>query len=84
MSTIILHQQKFSKTILYESEILDYVYYNRALGNAVTSNEIIFKLWSIDENYREKYWSSLQNGDIALWKAIFLLSEEILIFPKNF
>ena len=25
-----------------------------------------------------------KNGDIALWKDIFLLSEEILIFLKNF
>ena len=39
MSTITLHQGKSSKAISYESEILDYVYYNRALGNAVTSNE---------------------------------------------
>ena len=48
MSTITLHQGKSSITISFESEILDYAYYNRALGNAVTSNEIIFKLWSID------------------------------------
>ena len=60
MSTITLHQGKSSKTISYQSEILDYVYYNRALKNAVTSNEIIFKLWRIEEKYREKSWSSYQ------------------------
>ena len=71
MSTINLHQGKSSKTISYESEILDYVYYNRALGNAVTSNEIIFKLWSIDEKYREKSLSSLQKMVISLYEKTF-------------
>ena len=60
ISTITLYQIKSSKTTSYESEIIDYVYYNGALGNVVTSNEIIFKLWSIDEKYKEKSWSSLQ------------------------
>ena len=74
MSTITLHQGKSSKTISYESEILDYVYYNRALGNAVTSNEIIFKLWSINEKYREKSWSSLQKWWYRFMKRHFLTS----------
>ena len=30
--------------MLYEGEILNYVLYNRALGNTVTSNEVIFKI----------------------------------------
>ena len=72
MSTITLHQRKSSKTISYESKILDYVYYNRALGNAVTSNKIIFKLWSIDEKYREKSWSSLQKWWYRFMKRHFL------------
>ena len=72
MSSITLHQGKSSKTISYESEILDYVYYNRALGNAVTSNEIIFKLWSNDEKYREKSWSSLQKWWYRFMKRHFL------------
>ena len=72
MSTTTLHQGKSSKKISYESEILDYVYYNRALGNAITSNEIIFKLWSIDEKYREKSWSSLQKWWYRFMKRHFL------------
>ena len=78
MSTITLHQEKSSKTISYESEILDYVYYNRALGNDVTSNEISMR--STEKNLGVHF----KNGDIALWKDILLLSEEILIFLKNF
>ena len=69
---ITLHQGKSSKTISYESEIFDYVYYNRALGNAVTSNEIIFKLWSIDEKYGEKSWISLQKWWYRFMKRHFL------------
>ena len=72
MSTTTLHQGKSSKTISYENEILDYVYYNKALGNAVTSNEIIFKLWSIYKKYREKSWSSLQKWWYRLMKRHFL------------
>ena len=77
MSTITLHQGKFSKTISYESEILDYVYYNRAFGNTVTSNEIIFKLWSINEKYREKSLSSLQK-----WWYRFM-NRHFLTFRRN-
>ena len=33
----------------FEGEILDYVLHNRALGNAVTSNKLIFNRWCIDE-----------------------------------
>ena len=68
MSTITLHQGKSSKTITYESEILDYVYYNRALGNALTSNGIIFKLWSIDEKYREKILELTSKMVISLYE----------------
>ena len=44
MNTISLHHGKDAKTMSFEGEILDYVIYNRALGNAVTSNEVIIKL----------------------------------------
>ena len=54
LNTITLHQEKVALTVTVESEILDFVFYNRALGNVVTSNEIIYKLWSINENYKEK------------------------------
>ena len=72
MSTLTLHQGKSSKTISYESEILDDVYDNIALGNAVTSYEIIFKLLGIDEKYREKSWSSLKKWWYRFMKRHFL------------
>ena len=59
LNTITLHQAKVALTITHEHEILDIVLYNRALGNVVASNQIIYKLWSIDEKYNEKSWSSL-------------------------
>ena len=37
-NTITLHQAKLALTITYEHEILDFVLYNRALGNVVSSN----------------------------------------------
>ena len=40
--------------MLYEGEIIDDVLYSRAHGNAIASNEVIFKLWSVDEIFREK------------------------------
>ena len=54
LSTITLHQAKVVLTITHENEILDFVLFNRALGNVVTSNQIIYKFWSIDEKYNEK------------------------------
>ena len=51
-NTISLYHGKAAKTMPYEIEILDYVLYNRVLGNDVTSNEVIFKLWSIDQTFR--------------------------------
>ena len=60
LNTITLHQAKVALTITYENKILDFVLYNRALGNVVSSNQIIYKLWSIDEKYNEKSWSLLQ------------------------
>ena len=41
MNSITLHG-KVVQTMSYEKEALDYVLYNRALGNAVTSSEVIF------------------------------------------
>ena len=39
MSTITLHKCEPEKTVSHEEEILDFILYNRALGNAVTSNK---------------------------------------------
>ena len=47
LDTTTLHQAKIALTITHENGILDFVLYNRALGNGVTSNQIIYKLWSI-------------------------------------
>ena len=72
MSTITLHQGKSSKTISYESEILDYVYYNRALGNAVTVMKLYLNYWTINEKYSLKSWSSLQKWWYRFIKRHFL------------
>ena len=40
LNTITLHQGKVSLKIKHKNEILDFVFYNRALGNVVTSNEL--------------------------------------------
>ena len=44
LNTITLHHGKLALPIAHKNEILDFVLYNRALGNVVTSNEIIYKL----------------------------------------
>ena len=44
INTISLHHGKATKMMSFVGEILDYVLYNRAYGNAVTSNEVIYKL----------------------------------------
>ena len=44
LNTITLYQGKVALTITHENEILDFVLYNRALSNVVTSNEIIYKI----------------------------------------
>ena len=51
LNTITLHQAKVALTITHENEILIFVLYNRALGNKVTSNEIKYKLLSINKQY---------------------------------
>ena len=76
MDTIILHHGKAAKTMSFEGEILDYVLYNRAFGNTVTSNEVILKLWSMDETFRENIGVYFKNNDIFFGKEIFLLSEK--------
>ena len=47
MSTVTLHKDKLAKRVPHE-EIIDFILNNRAFGYAVTSNEIIYKFWSID------------------------------------
>ena len=44
LNTITLHQAKVALTITHENEILDFLLNNRALGNLVSSNQIIYKL----------------------------------------
>ena len=48
LNTITFHQGKVALTITHEHEILDFILYNRAPGNVVTSNQIIYKLLSVD------------------------------------
>ena len=82
-NTISLYHGKAAKTMPYEIEILDYVLYNRVLGNDVTSNEVIFKLWSIDQTFRlikileytSKWW-------YRFIKDILLLQKNTLISHK--
>ena len=47
MSTTTFHKVKLTKTVSHKEEILEYILYNRVLGNTLTSNEIIYKIWSI-------------------------------------
>ena len=54
MTTVSLHKGKWAKNASHREEILDFILYNRDIGNAVTNNEIFYKLWSIDERYLEK------------------------------
>ena len=60
LNSITLHQGKVILTITHENKILDFILYNRELGNVVINNQIIYKLLSINEKYKGKSWSSLQ------------------------
>ena len=53
---------------------------NLAFGNAVTSNEVIYKLRSIDERYSKNHGFDFKSGDIFLYIDIFLNLEETLMF----
>ena len=64
--------EKLLKLYHYVGEILDFVLYNRALGYAVTSNEVIFKLRSMDEGFRENSQSTLQKWWYCFMKRHFL------------
>ena len=44
MKTFSLHKDELAKTIPHKEEIFDFILYDRDLGNAVTSNEIIYKI----------------------------------------
>ena len=59
LNSITLHQVKVILTITHENKILDFILYNRELGNVVISSQIIYKLLSINEKYKGKSWSSL-------------------------
>ena len=54
IDNITLHLEKDAKIPSFKGEILDYVLYSRVLGNDVTSSEVIFKLWYMDETFKEK------------------------------
>ena len=70
LNIITLHWWKVALTITIENEILDFVLYNMALSNIVTSNEIIDKLWSIDEKYMKNHGVYFRNGVILLCNEI--------------
>ena len=83
LNIITLHQGKIVLAITHEHEIVDFVLYNRALGNVVTSNQMIQAL-KIDQKYNEKSWVHFRNGVIVLCTKIIELLEEAPIFLKNF
>ena len=83
MNTFTINHGKAAKTMSFEGEILDYVLYSRALGNAETSNEVIFKLWSMNETFRDIIREHFKNCEIVLWKK-FLTFRRILTFLKDF
>ena len=84
LNSITLLQAKVVLTITHENEILDFVLYNRALGSVISSNHTIYKLWSIDEKYKKKSWSSLQKWCYRFMHRNYLTLEEAPIFLKNF
>ena len=43
MSTVTFHKDKLAKYVPHEEENIDFIFYNRVIGNAVTSNQIIYK-----------------------------------------
>ena len=83
MNTITLHHRKAAKTISFEGEILNYVLYNNALGNAVVSKEVIFKLYCMDETFRENLGVHFKKSDIVLWKDFFYLQKKCSHFLKT-
>ena len=84
MNIITLHHGKAAKMMSFEEEILDYVLYSRALGNDVVSNELIFKLWNMDETFREKSWSTLQKWWYRFMKIHFLTFRRKTHISQNF
>ena len=71
MSTVTLHKDKLAKAVLHEEKILDFILYNRVLCNVVTNNEIIYKLWSIDERYQEKMIEYTSKVMMSFYTSIF-------------
>ena len=55
---------------MHENDILDFVLYNKALGNVVASNEIIYKLWSINDKNKENHGVHFKNSVIVLCTEI--------------
>ena len=72
MSTFEFHKDILAKTVSREEEILDFILFDRSLGNAVARNEIIYKLWRIDERYQKNNGVHLKSGYIVLCFDIFL------------
>ena len=77
MSTVTLYKDKLTKAVSHETKFLDFILYNRSLDNAVTRNNYIYKLWSIDDRYREKSLSTLQK-----WWYCFM-HRHFLTFRRN-
>ena len=46
---------KLVNTVSHEERILDLIIY-MDLGNTVTSNKIVYKLWSIDKDIKKNHW----------------------------
>ena len=70
LNTITLHKGKLALTFTHESKILDFALYNRAPGNVVTNNEIIYKLWSTDDKIRKNHRVHFRNCVIVLCPEI--------------
>ena len=71
-----MHKDKWEQTISHEENI-EFILYNRALGNVVANNEIIYKFWSINKRYQEKSWSTIQK-----WWYHFI-HQHFLTFRRN-
>ena len=75
MSTVTLHKGKLANTASHE-EMIDFILYNRALGNTVTCNEIIY-ISEVKTKDIKNSWSTLQK-----WWYRFM-HRHFLVFRRN-
>ena len=57
-----MHKVNLAIVVPHE-ESLEFIIYNRAMDNTATRNEIIYKLRSIDERYKENYRVHSKSGN---------------------